>query len=580
MEESIDMKKAVFMLLATLGVVVACHRENIVETEDVTESNAKTVTVYAGTAGTRTTLQETAPDQFTFSWNKDDKIAVIEAIPYVDYLVETHPDENIGDYVTALFYSEKLKADTDNAVFTLNLDDRPYVHGELQYIAVYPASCAWDTPGGCWNSDLGKAEIPIDFPREQRPSATSFDPNADVMVSKAVIRQDQRPETLSFQFARVGTIVKITLKGLPEGTVLTGGWVELGFEAGYYFQYDPAEEKIVLSDGTDGIGFQYLDGLPLDENKNAVIWLRTMSGRSDGSLQLSLEGKVNGEDRYWNRRVSFRARGTSLEFKEGGLTKLAIKMGTPDVENPEWESIDYKSTDNLEGVIVTWPGLNSSYLDGYECFLRDENGVKYEFNSVVKTDDGLYTATRFSGLPAGEYTFYVRAIAIDGKVSEPEFQEKEEIKVGVPSYIGISYVVANYSGDDNWGLSFPGSENVDTEDLYRGVVFYHRNMDWRGGSPNYFVGLGTYTKPWAIWNSTPVRWNRIRVKQHYFGASDFKVYASNNFFTGGVTADEQSWPYTVDSEGYRVYELGQLKYFLITGDENCALDDISLEYYK
>ena len=570
------------MLLATLGVVVACQRESMVETEEVTESNAKTVTVYAGSAGTRTTLKETAPDQFTFSWNKDDKIAVIEAIPYVDYLVETYPDENIGDYVTALFYSEKLKEPTENAVFTLNLEDRPYVRGELQYIAVYPADCAIDTPGGCWNSDLGKAEIPIDFPREQRPSATSFDPNADVMVSKAVIRQDQRPETLSFQFARVGTIVKITLKGLPEKTVITSGWVELGFEAGYYFMYDPAEEKIVISDGTDGIGFQYSDGLSLDEDKNAVIWLRTMSGRSDGMLCLSLEGTVDGVEHSWYRKVSFRARGTSLEFKEGGLTKLSIKMGTPDVENPAEESIDYWTTDNLEGIVVTWPALDSPYLEGYECFLRDENGVKYEFSNVAKTSDGQYLATRLSGMPAGEYTFYVRAIAIDGKVSEPEFQEKEEIKIGIPSYISISYTAAHHSSsdDDNWDLSFPGYEDDETEDLYSGVVFYHRNMDWRRGTPNYFVGLGTYTKPWAIWNSTPVRWNRIRVKQHYTGASDFKVYASNNFFTGGVTADEQSWPYTVDSEGYRVYELGQLKHFLITGSENCALDDISLEYYK
>ena len=568
--------KKILLLLAALTVIAACYPD--IETSEV-ESNAKTVKVKAGKAGTKTAISQNG-DTFSFTWTAGDKLAVIEAVPSIAQFNNAHDDEDHG-YATAFYYSKPLAEDMSVATFSLNLEKRDYVSGELQYVATYPASCAIEVAGDCWDYEKGRPIVTIDFPREQHPTSTSFDPEADVLVSRIVTCQDVRPEELTFQFARVGTIIKMVLTGLPEGATITGGELQLNMEVGYHMEYDPVDQKLIGQDGTDGIGFYYGNTpLVVGADRSATIWLRCMSGVSD-HIYLTLDGTVNGEEAYWTRHVKLYLQGKTLEFKEGGLTTFSLKMGKPDVDNPDPDLIDYYTNDNLDGVTVFWPLPENPNLEGYECFLLDANGGRHNFDT--KGPDGsLFKATINSGLAPGIYSFSVRALAVEGKESQNDFAGKEELYIGIPICETISYTGSHNPTWENkdYDLSFPGYDDVDTEDLYRGLYYFHRNMDWHTGSPNYFYG-SNYTKRWAFWNKTPVRWESITVTPYSSSAdnSKFDVYGSNSIFAGGVPSTSDTPVTGTHSNGY-VYQLGRQKYFLIIGNSTFSMTAIELKYYK
>lgn len=77
----------------------------------------------------------------------------------------------------------------------------------LIYNAVYPAS-AWVSSN---NTDL--TNLKVTTPTTQQPTATSFDPNADLLIAKPVSFQAQ-PAELEMSFGRAVAIGKMTIKNL------------------------------------------------------------------------------------------------------------------------------------------------------------------------------------------------------------------------------------------------------------------------------------------------------------------------------------------------------------------------------
>lgn len=570
------MKKLLLSLLVVFISMAACDRVELSDTEE--SSNAQTVTVKAGRAGTKTAITE-QDGNFLFTWKEGDQIALIEAVPSIAQFNAASSPGAHGD-PTVVYLSNPLASDTDNAVFSLDLDTRPYLEGPLQYTAVYPAAVS--TPGGCWDETKGRAIIPIGFPQDQRPTADSFDPESDVLVSR-IVSCETRPTELSFSFARVGTIVKMVLSGLPTGTVITDGQIELGFEAGYYFEYDPVEQRMTSTDGTDGIRFNYEDGLETGSEGKATVWLRCMSGISD-HIKLNLSGRVGENDCWWQRNISLRAHGTTLAFKEGGLTSFTVTIAQPDVENPNPQEIDYRTNENRNGVTVFWqmPGDDDPYLSGYDCVLLDEDGVRYEFNSAGQ-NDGIWEATINSGLHAGYYTLYVRSLAVTGKVSQLDYMEKGRIAIDIPLSMAISNSNSHDSSSDWNDLKL--SEYIDTaiEDVYHGINFFIRNFRWRDG---HMVGsgIGSFEPDvpalaWSFGNKSSAKIVTVYVKSSGNNNGDFDVYASNTVFNDGVpAATDTKLPYTMSGD-YRAYSINK-SFFLITGSNTVDLDEIVLEYYK
>ena len=146
-----------------------------------------------------------------------------------------------------------------------------------------------------------------------------------------------------------------------------------------------------------------------------------------------------------------------------------------------------------------------------------------------------------------------------------------------PFTLTIDYVIPNEHGSDdsNWSMYLSGYEDVDTEDRYRDITFFYRNLERRYGSPNYILGMAR-TKSWALWNKTPVRWNKIAVTLQSGDSSLYSIYSSDGIFSGGAPSSSD----TPLAGSGGVYMAGNKKYFLITGGTTARINQITLEYYK
>lgn len=180
------MKKIIFALSA-VALMVGCANEPVetpIELEKTT-----TVTV------------EVTPEQQTRTYTDGTKIywnttgEQLNIIYFADESTTLRQSNTHEDYTL-----------TDNkATFTADLTT---TDGATKYTlgAFYPYAYMYST-----------SSISLTVPQEQTPSATSYDPKADILVSKNPVVTNGLPDKLTFEFARLVAFAKMTIKGIPAG---------------------------------------------------------------------------------------------------------------------------------------------------------------------------------------------------------------------------------------------------------------------------------------------------------------------------------------------------------------------------
>lgn len=295
-----------------------------------------TMTVNAGKAGTRTAVLFDGAN-YSVKWTAGDELAIAEVI-----------EENFAHGGTPSPYqivtSDPLAADAATATFDVSLANRntaeanPY-GGSFKYVGVYPPSGLYDVrwtgdDRAEWEANWGNTTTPdhailmVNMPTDQNPTADSFDPQADLLVSQMVTSATQ-PTSLSLNFARVGTIAKVTLKGLPAGKTVSYGEFTFSQEwaGAYVMDYDPVLQKTGVFQKSPGrIGFNPA-GVTVDASGDAVIWLRTLSGTLSNwfKFEVTLSDGVNPDEVY-EKRVDLAALSRSLSFPEGGVLTFGVSM--------------------------------------------------------------------------------------------------------------------------------------------------------------------------------------------------------------------------------------------------------------
>lgn len=551
------MKKLALYMLAAWALLAACTREEAPQTVETHESNAATISVMAGKAGTRTAMTEDASG-FHFTWKKGDRIALEEGVA-----------SSSGGY-SETYYSSALDVDMEEGLFTVSLGDRDLSGSQdLSYTAVYPAAVhGW----GHYN-DYGQLLLGLYFPTNQYPSADCFDPDADVLVSQEVIRSS-RPddgEQLTFRFARVGTIVKMVLNGLPEGWVLKDGVVGFGFPAGYYAEYFPAEKILTDNDGGDNIYFDYTGrdhdkpGITIGPDRSAVVWLRCLSGKT-GTIRVNLNQLDFNGHYARHRRISLRAKGQKLEFKEGGLTTFTVNFAPADVENPDEESVQYLSNAAMDGVTVSWPDPQDEDLAGYEAFLMDEDDNRYEFDAepALSADGSRWKAVISQGLQPGRYALYVRAKAVGGKVSQPDYLECN-LDIALPLHQTITGGMLPETGYEDYNYEFS----------YQSITYGYRNMYYSTG----WNASPSREQTWAFWTKNPLHLGTVLVTPRNNNTAEFQVYASDEPYVDGHPHEsEEPLPYTL-VYGNKQFQADGKAYLLIESRESIWLSRIDFDYY-
>ena len=178
------MKKIVFTLAAIATLFTSCVKS---EGEQIFVEKNATITVEVApesrtyTDGTNIYWAETG-EQLNIIYFADESTSRRQSATHTDYTLVDNRAQFTADFTT-----------TDGAT--------KYTFG-----AFYPYFYKYST-----------SSINLTVPQEQTPSLTSYDPKADILVSANPVVTDAIPNKITFTFARMVALVKMTLTGIGVG---------------------------------------------------------------------------------------------------------------------------------------------------------------------------------------------------------------------------------------------------------------------------------------------------------------------------------------------------------------------------
>ena len=179
------------MLVAVAAMAfAACEKEGVQESVRPQEV---AMTIIADMDETRTWIDEA---NSKVQWSEGDKIKVIEN----GAAYRTSSEATIANGKAK--FSVSFNADQTSTSFTYN--------------AIYPADRVVEDDADKMNT----AKVKVVVPDAQNPTATSFDPTADILVSKQITTNAQ-PTELSMQFKRLVALGKMTLSNLPASSTIS-----------------------------------------------------------------------------------------------------------------------------------------------------------------------------------------------------------------------------------------------------------------------------------------------------------------------------------------------------------------------
>ena len=312
---------SVITLVTGFACVTSCQKEAI-ETNEAPAKEPSIMTVNAESVATKTFVEEVSATEYNLKWSEGDAIACYEVSTV----------ESVAT-VQGKVTSTALAADAASASFTMDFsgnDGDP----NFSYIFVYPAAKYTK------NGEVYRAQIPD----KQTFSATSFDKNADVLISRAITDQTTRPTTVDAEFERIGATALMnikapttteTIRSITFSTTETSAYL-----AGYVKVYPltGTHDTEIYSGGSDGRTLTLTPASSTTYTGTIPVWFRL------GEITLSdnFTVVVTTNKKIYTKTVDLATAGRTLEFNNAGLTKFNVNMTTVDgVDNPSLDDDDY-----------------------------------------------------------------------------------------------------------------------------------------------------------------------------------------------------------------------------------------------
>ena len=174
------------------------------------------------------------------------------------------------------------------------------------------------------------SSVSLTVPQVQTPTATSYDPKADILVSAQPVVTSGLPDKIQFQLVRMVAFAQMTIKGIPEGELINkviisspakpAGAVEFKVHeantlenAKWYYNY----EDITLNMGDKAA------------TGSDVIWFVTVPKDLSGT---SLTVKVSTDKNDYIKEIDLT--GKTLNFERANIAKFSVS-GLSKVEKPK-----------------------------------------------------------------------------------------------------------------------------------------------------------------------------------------------------------------------------------------------------
>ena len=335
-----QIKNLMLIAVAAMGFA-SCQNEGI---EEVTRPQEVVMTITAEADETRTAIDETNK---TVKWSAGDQLKVIEN----SATYRTTTAINIDGDGKATF-TVAFPANTSATSFTYN--------------AIFPETAVTEDDG----DKIDNAKVKVTVKDQQMATATSFDPTADVLVSKH-IETEAQPTELNMQFKRLVALGKMTLNNLPA---------------------DAKIERVIFT-ATEGKG---LAGRNYVNATTGEVSQYCYYGKSN-TLTISYDEPISTRNIYFTCNPFEMEAGETFKVK----AVCGTKSYTREVEIPDGRTLKFTegdlstfSVDMTNAIVET----NTAFAEGQYVVIA-KNGSKYYAMKGVKGSSNYmaYTEVTYDG---------------------------------------------------------------------------------------------------------------------------------------------------------------------------------------
>lgn len=331
----------------------ACQKE-IQEEVPVNEGTVQ-VTFVSGSPETKTTV-DTPDGKPVFAWGENETFAVLEQ---TDDLAEA----------SSVAYEKVDGKANITATFDANDGQESY-----NYVTVYPASG--------YVSAESLASATLSLPAVQTMAEGSYDPNADLMVSKVVTTSAQPTEAQMVSFTRMAAVVKMTLKNFTlesgdevEQVIFTAEGKKI---AGTVTADLDAPHKFTVAEGVDNV--------TVNTTSSSDVYFTVLPTTLEAGDAYTVTILTN--KKLYIKQGTIPAK-KSLVFEAGMVTRFGVNMAGV-AASEKWVLVRDAST-LAEGDIVTIAAVNNNFVLGcssatnfpYASYTEPIKAGEYLYHPVI-----------------------------------------------------------------------------------------------------------------------------------------------------------------------------------------------------
>ena len=370
------MKKLFISLSAAAAILAGCAQEN----EYTPSEKTHTLTVEVADEATKTYVEgekiywHESGEQLNIIYFADESTTLHQSATHTDYKVVDNKATFTADFTP-----------TDGA--------EKYTFG-----AFYPYAYKYST-----------SSINLIVPQEQTPTATSYDPKADILVSAQPVVTSGLPDKIQFQLVRMVAFAQMTIKGIPEGELINKVIISSPANPAGAVDFKVHEANTL----ENAKWYNNYEDITLNMGDKAatgsdVVWFVTVPTDLSGT---SLTVKVSTDKNDYIKEIDLT--GKTLNFERANIAKFSV-AGLTKVEKPKAYKLLTDASELTPGdqmVICTKNSASSSAK--FLGTAADGSAIKFSSSGTVTNNLQIEEAS----IPSDARVFSVENGAVAGTLA-------------------------------------------------------------------------------------------------------------------------------------------------------------------
>ena len=325
------------------------------------------------------------------------------------------------------------------------------------------------------------SSVSLTVPQAQTPTATSYDPAADILVSAQPVVTEELPNKISFQFSRMVALVNMTVTGITPGEKIEKITVISSAKPAGTVTFKVHEANTV----ENAVWYNNYEDITLDmggrvATGNDDVWFVTVPTDLSGK---DLTVKVSTDKNDYIKTVDLT--GKTLNFERANIARFTVKDLTVAEKPKTYKLLTDVAELNAGDQIVICTKNSASSTAKLLGTVADGNSIKFSDSVVVKDNLEIEEAS----IPSNARVFIVENGSVAGTLA---------LKAA-DGYLYGTYDADNYSSklwvkdtkdeDASWKFSFANSSYACS--FYNETHSRYLN-NYYGSKFNFAGSQGTY----------------------------------------------------------------------------------------